>query len=154
MKLKAFFIVFEGLPFGEKIKNSRPKFQKFVALPSPDRVYKKRAGQNIFLIYILLSRISHKYIILAMLTLESKVIFFFFLLHRFSFVHVAVLPTVLCAGFTRLRYTMRSNKPIKTSAAAIRNLNDEKNFHMRFKFKTLQIQDWTAEYQWPAFIKN
>ena len=46
---------------------------------------------------------SHKYIILAIVNLVSKVNFLLFLLHYFLVVCVNFpfcLPTVLCAGFT------------------------------------------------------
>ena len=60
-------------------------------MPSPDRVYKKRADQKIFLMLIPEKKnFSHKYIILAMLTLESKVNFLLFLLH-----HLLVIRVVL-----------------------------------------------------------
>ena len=55
------------------------------------------------------------YTILAMLTLESKVDFLLFFLHHILVVRVVLtfLPTVLSAGFTRLRYNRPSNKPME-----------------------------------------
>ena len=76
--------------------------------------------------------IGHKYIILVMLTLESKVTFLFFLLHHFL---------VDCVVLSFLSYLMSSVQVLlncatlgcqingwKASAAAIRNTNDEENF--------------------------
>ena len=56
---------------------------------------------------------SHKYIILAMLALDSKVNFLFFLLHHFLVVPVGWYP-VLCTGSTRLRYNRSSKKTMES----------------------------------------
>ena len=56
-----------------------------------------------------------KYIILAMLTLESRVNFLFFLLHHFLIVRIVLTFLTHCPlrRFTRPRYTRPSNKPMK-----------------------------------------
>ena len=52
-------------------------------------------------------KFNHKYIVLAMLTLESKVNFcsFFCITFQLFVLFLLFLPSVLCASFTRLRYT-------------------------------------------------
>ena len=83
---------------------------------------------------------SHKFIILDILTLESKLNFFFFLLHHcfccsccfeFSYALPFVQVSVDCAtlGSQTNRWT--------ASAAAIRNTNDEEIFKCELTFKKL-----------------
>ena len=96
---------------------------------SLDWVYKKRASQkNILMLIPEKNFFSHKYIILAMLALDSKVNFLFFLLHHFVVVRVGWYP-VLCTGSTRLRYNRSSKKKQwKASIAAIRNTETQRKF--------------------------
>ena len=98
----------EMFTINENKNNIQPRL-KNIGFPSPDRVYRKRAGQETFFTLIPEKKFfNHKYFLLAKFSLESKVNFLFFLLHHFfncsySFVHI--VHTVLCTGFTRLHYT-------------------------------------------------
>ena len=79
------------------------KFQE-LGLPSPHWVQVKK---NLKCSFLKKNIFSHKYIILAMLTFFFCIIFLFFVFF------LLFLPTVFCAGFTRLCCIRSSNKPME-----------------------------------------
>ena len=93
----------------------------------PDRVYKKLSGQKTVLMLISEKNIfSQNYIILAMLTLESKLLVlssasFFSCSCCFDFSYPLVSAQVSLGG--------QINQS-KASTEAIRNTNDEENFQL------------------------
>ena len=111
---------------------------KIGSLAVTDRFYKKRAGKKNFFWCSLLKKnfFSQKYIIQAMLTMESKVNFFLFLLHQFlvACVVLTFLTHVLCHVLYRSQVDCATaghqiNK-WKANTTPVRNTNDEKNFQM------------------------
>ena len=107
-------------------------------MPSPDRVYKKLAGQTFFLMLILEKNFfSHKYIILAMITLQNKVNFLLFLLHHFKCSYCFDFSYPLSSAQVSLdRATLyRQINRWKASTAAFRNTNDQENVQMWIEFQ-------------------
>ena len=83
------------------------KFQK-LGLPSPDQVCKKRVGQKKKLMLI-----PKKKYFQSQIYYPSYAYFFSVLFFSFSCFFLLFLPTVFCAGFTRLHYIRLSNKLIE-----------------------------------------
>ena len=80
----------EMFTINENKNNIQPRL-KNIGLPSPDRVYRKRAVQETFFTFIPEKKFfNHKYFVLAKFSLESKVNFLFFLLHPFLIVHIVL----------------------------------------------------------------
>ena len=107
-------------------------------MPSPDRVYKKLTGQTFFLMLIPEKRFfSHKYIILAMITLQNKVNFLLFLLHDFKCSYYFDFSYPLSSAQVSLdRATLyRQINRWKASTAAFRNTNDQENVQMWIEFQ-------------------
>ena len=92
-----------------------------------------------FMLISEIKKINQKYIILTMLTLDSKVNFLFFLLHQFLVVRIALifLPTVLCAGFTRLRYNNVQYRLCFTKVSEIGGIFDKSAFILVTKLNVL-----------------
>ena len=107
-------------------------------MPSPDRVYKKLTGQTFFLMLIPEKRFfSHKYIILAMITLQNKVNFLLFLLHDFKCSYCFDFSYPLSSAQVSLDRAAlyRQINRWKASTAAFRNTNDQENVQMWIEFQ-------------------